>query len=156
MDEVVAPSTEIPQRTGFIFNLQRKGSNARTYIKDESRQLWMEQNNMKGFNIVPFTSTSTLVDAYRSLIKVRKYGPKLMAERTTSRNRWSTLSNILNWSKLISAASLSIYSMIKCTKWRLFWIVLPFTTLVCFWPIKLWRTACKWLAKILAKIFNFV
>ena len=76
--------------------------------------------------------------------------------KTVYKTRWSTLSKALDWSKLISAASLpsfipSTTSRIKC---RLLWI--DQTANVCSEPIRSLMTTCKRFAETLAKIFNSV
>ena len=58
-------------------------------------------------------------------------------QNSLKRKTWTTLSKVLDWSKLISAKWPSTFSIILCTKWRLSWIVLLATTQVCSGIIRL-------------------
>ena len=96
------------------------------------------------------------VHLHHCLIHLRNSGLNPAVSKTVAENRWSTLLKALDWSKLISAASVSSFipsrtSRIKC---RLSWIDLPFTAKVCSGPIRSLMTSCKRFAKTCAKIFN--
>lgn len=97
------------------------------------------------------TSINTPNGTYKRQIQERKYCPKPADTRTDLWNRWPTPSNALDWSKYISAVSLSTFSMIKL---RLSWIDLSLTAEVFSEAIKLDRTSYKRLAMNLDKIFN--
>lgn len=65
----MASGSVILPRIGFVFNLSTNGSNVINYSRNESEQLQqIERNNMKGFDLIPFTSTIALVDAYESQV----------------------------------------------------------------------------------------
>lgn len=120
---------EILRRTGFAFNL-----------RTQERIHWDKHQGSK------LTSINAPKGTYKRQIQERKYCPKPADTRTDSWNRWPIPSNTLDWSKYISAVSLSTFSIIKWTKWRLSWIELSLTAEVFSEAIKLDRTSYKRLA----------
>lgn len=87
--------------------------------------------------LLPTPPETCTRDGFRS-----KWGPKLADTRTATRKWWFTLSNILNWFKLISTDSPT------------FVIFRTLTSQVYSGPIKLGRTSHKQLAMTFAKILN--
>ena len=115
-------------------SLRRRGSNARTQRRgDRGQPCRTERSIAITPERLPFTCTTAWGLWYIMLIHLRNSGLNPAVSKTDAKNRWSTLSKALDWSKLISAASVSSFipsrtSRIKC---RLSWIDLPFTAKVC-------------------------
>ena len=139
--------------------LRRRGSDARTWRRgDRGQPCRTERSIPNPPERLPFTCTTAWGLGYIMLIHLRNSGLNPEVSKTVPKNRWSTLSKALDWSKLISAASVSSFIpsrtlRIKC---RLSWIDLPFTAKVCSGPIRSLMTSCKRFAKTRAKIFNSV
>ena len=139
------PAQEGLQREEIEKRRQRAALPDRTLDRDHPERL-------------PFTCTTARGLWYIMLIHLRNSGSNPPVSKTDAKNRWSTLSKALDWSKLISAASVSSFIpsrtlRIKC---RLSWIDLPFTGKVYSGPIRSLMTSCKRFAKTRAKIFNSV
>ena len=159
---VKRPAKGTPRRAGLVpssLSLRRRGSNARTQRRGDRGQPWRTERSIANApERLPFTCTTAWGLRYIMLIHLRNSGSNPAVSKTVVKNRWSNLSKTLDWSKLISAASVSSFiptrtSRIKC---RLSWIDRPFTEKVCSGPIRSLMTSCKQFAKTRAKIFNSV
>ena len=122
----------IPCRPGLApssLSLRSWGSRAKTESGDRGYLCLTNRSIAKYHERFPFTCTTAVVLSYKMLTHLQNSGSNPAVSRTVARNLWSTLSNVLNWSELISATlvSFSTASKISCTKSRLFWIDLPFT-----------------------------
>ena len=151
-----------PRRPGFVvlsLSLRSRGSTARTQRRgDNGKPCRTERSTANTLERLPFTCTTAWGLWYIMLIQLRNSGLNPAVSKTVAKNRWSTLSKVLDWSKLISAASVpsSIPSRTSRIKCRLSWIDLPFTVKVCSEPTRSLMTSCKRFAKTRAKIFNSV
>ena len=117
-----------------------------------------ERSIANALECLTFTCTTAWGLWYIMLIHLWNSSSNSAVSKAVAKNRWSTLSTALDWSKLISAASMlsSIPSRTSRIKYRLSWINLPFTAKVCSGPIRSLMTSCKRFAKTRAKIFNSV
>ena len=112
-------SHAISKRTelGIRSEDMRKGDNEQRCSTDRSIAMDPER--------FPFICTSAVRDRYRMYNHLMNSGSNSAVFKTATKIRWSTLSNALDWSKLISAASVSssIPSRISRTKYRFFFFI---------------------------------
>ena len=136
-----------------------KGLQSEEIEKRRQRQFCRTEHSIaNALQRLPFTCTTAWGLWYVMLIHLQNSDWNPAVSKTDAKKQWSTLSKALDWSKLISAASVqssipSITLLIKC---RLSWIDLPIIAQVCSGPIRSLITSCKRFAKTRAKIFNSV
>ena len=159
---VRGPAKGTPCRAGFVLSslsLRRKDSKARTYRRGDRGQPYRTDRSIaNALERLLFTCTTAWGLWYIMLIHLWNSGSNPAVYKTVAKNQWSTLSKALDWSKLISAASVLSFipsrtSRIKC---RLSWIDLPFTVNVWWGPIISPMKSSKRFPKTWTKIFNSV
>ena len=115
---------------------------------EKMRQEQLCRNNRSianAFERFPFTCSIARGLWYIMLIHLRISALNPAISKTDAKNRWSTLSKTLDWSKLINVASVPSFipSRTSRTQCRLSWIDLPFTAKVLSGLIRLLKTSCK-------------
>ena len=129
---VRGPAKGTPRWAGFVpssLSLRSKGSKVKTYRRrDRGQPCRTERLIANALERLPFTYTTAWGLWYIMLIHMRNSGSNQAVSKTVAKNRWSTISKALDWSKLINAASVSssISSRTSRIKCRLSWIDIPF------------------------------